>query len=101
MNEYIFELMVERFEDNKIDAKIYFSIYDLVYKWYYRIFVRGRCALTGCDRHIGRDECLPEGCYEWWCERCSADGINEQVNTLDCFYGDEKVKNFFEALKGN
>jgi hypothetical protein len=39
---------------------------------------RGLCLLIGCKIHYSSSSYLPDGCYEWYCERCDADGINSQ-----------------------
>jgi hypothetical protein len=84
-------------------APIYLYFYSLWETIDYRVFHRGVCALKGCDERsggYGGGGYLPDDCYEWWCNRCAADGINYQVNTVRLFYGDDKIRDFILALKG-
>jgi hypothetical protein len=69
---------------------------------YYRVFVRGRCALFGCDElgDYGGGGYLPDDCYEWWCPRCGAEGINHAVFSRRLFCGDDRLYDFWEALRG-
>jgi len=92
---------VDKNESPKLDARIYFFLSNFHYKVYWRVFVRGKCALFGCNKKgsQGGGGYLPEDCYEWWCDRCGAEGINYQVFTRRLMYGDEKIKDFISALK--
>ena len=69
-------------------------------KWHYRIFVRGKCAIKGCDEHCSSSIYLPEDVSEWYCKRCNAEGINQVVYTHEFFYSDAPLRNFIQALKG-
>lgn len=73
---------------------------DTIYLIYYRIFVRGYCAINGCDIHYYRNDNLPDDCREWACENCGAEGINHVVQTIDKFYNDTPFENFIQSLKG-
>jgi len=66
---------------------------------YYRIFIRGYCAIKGCQLSYSNFN-LPDGCNEWYCENCNASGIDWQFHTIDKFYNDTPFKNFIQALKG-
>ena len=81
--------------------KWYEWVYDFFSYWWYKIFVRGHCALVGCkEQGITGGYNMPDDCTEWWCKRCGAEGINSQVTTRELFYGDDKLKDFISALKG-
>lgn len=71
--------------------------------WLYRIFVRGKCALEGCKTSYSNFN-LPEGCYEWGCNRCFASGIDWLVHTVDWFEKPyclkDKIYNFIQSIKG-
>ena len=74
---------------------------DLIYAILWRIFIRGKCALKGCQIVYFDNWNLPDDCYEWMCERCGSEGINHQINTaIEPFYNDTPFKNFIQALKG-
>lgn len=66
---------------------------------YYRIFIRGYCAINGCKLHYN-DYNLPDGCSEWWCEHCWAEGIDWVVRSWESFDKNTPIRNFIEALKG-
>lgn len=84
----------------RILAALWFVPRNFIGKWHYRIFVRGKCAINGCDEHYSCGGCLPDDVCEWYCEHCNAEGINHVVYTHELFYPDTKLRNFVEALKG-
>ena len=97
---------IEGLDENKLWAKIMWNISDFVHIWISRIFIRGKCALFGCDENYntGGGGYLPDDCTEWWCNRCWAEGINAQVRTFSFFYKEDKIRykmrNFIQALRG-
>ena len=66
----------------------------------YRVFIRGRCALFGCDEHYAGSSLLPDDVPEWWCDQCGAEGINQDVYSRGFFYGDNKLRDFLDVLRG-
>lgn len=81
-------------------ARLWFIPHNFIDKWYYRIFVRGKCAIKGCEEHYSCGGNLPDDVCEWYCKRCNAEGINHIVYTHEFFYPDTPVHNFKEALRG-
>ena len=109
--ENIDEWLIDRFEaplrsDHKIPLhhaillSIWFIPRNFIGKWYWRIFVRGKCAIKGCDEHYSCGGSLPDDVCEWYCKRCDAEGINQVVYTHELFYSDAPLRNFWEALRG-
>jgi hypothetical protein len=82
-------------------ARPYFVIAYFISMWYFRLFIRGKCALFGCDEKHFCSYNMPEDADEWYCERCGAAGINYIVfNNKALFYGDNKLKDFILSLRG-
>lgn len=109
--ENIDEWLIDRFEaslssDQKMPLHqlaihyIWFTPRNFIGKWYWRIFVRGKCAIKGCDEHYSCGGGLPDDVCEWYCKRCDAEGINHVVYTHEFFYSDTPLRNFIEALRG-
>ena len=84
----------------KLISLAWFIPNNFIDKWYYRIFVRGICALKGCNITCSYSWYLPEDVSEWYCERCNAEGINQVVYTQDIFENDTPIRNFIKALRG-
>jgi hypothetical protein len=67
----------------------------------YRLFVRGICALKGCDVHYSCGGYLPDDVCEWYCKRCHVEGINHITSTRgELFYSGNRLHNFIAALRG-
>lgn len=101
--ENLEDFMIDAYDRKKLYAKIYMFFKWFFGRWHYRLFVRGKCALFGCKEAssgYGGGGYLPDDCYEWWCERCGAEGINHVVQTHELFYNDRRFWNFIEALQG-
>jgi len=81
-------------------CSLWFIPRNFIGKWYWRIFVRGKCAIKGCDEHYSYGGGLPAGTSEWYCKRCDAGGINHIVYTHELFYSDIPLRNFWRALRG-
>ena len=79
---------------------LWFIPRDFIGKYYWRIFVRGKCAIKGCNRHYSCGGNLPDDACEWYCKRCDAEGINHVVYTHELFYPDSPLRNFWGALRG-
>lgn len=80
---------------------VWFLPRNFIGKWYWRIFVRGMCAIKGCDEHYSCGGYLPDDACEWYCKRCGAEGINFVVYTRDFFSrSDGRLRNFVRALRG-
>lgn len=82
-------------------AFVWFVPANFIRKWNYRIFVRGTCAIKGCDISSGCGGYLPDDVWEWSCKRCHVEGINQIEYTDEIFYSDTKFHNFIEALRGH
>ena len=82
---FTFEWMAEN--DDRMVAKIYFRFWNAIGSFRFWVLQRGHCWLLGCDEHHGRSGYLPEDCTEWWCDRCGAEGINNQVHTRETLEG--------------
>lgn len=79
---------------------IWFIPRNFIGKWYWCIFVRGVCAIKGCDEHYSCGGSLPDDVCEWYCSRCNAEGINQVVYTHELFYrSDGQLHNFLNALR--
>ena len=108
MIKHIDTLILEKFvtDDEKMPlhhALIYLAWFcplNWLDKWYYRIFARGVCAIKGCNQHHSNSAYLPDGLSEWWCDRCWAEGFGYTTYTYDFMYGDDKFKDFVDALRG-
>ena len=102
--EKIDEFFFQKFEENSFFYRIlslfWFIPRNFIGKWYYRVLVRGICAIKGCDEHYNCGGNLPDDVCEWHCNRCSAEGINHVVYTYELFYSDTPLRNLIEALKG-
>jgi len=81
-------------------AYIWFKPTNFIREWHYRIFVRGVCAIRGCNVHESCGGYLPDDVCEWYCERCWAEGMDHVFYTQELFYPDDKLHNFIEALRG-
>lgn len=96
--------LIEWMNDKSIHKRLLVGLWfmprNFIGKWHYRIFVRGKCAIKGCDEHYTCGGYLPDDVCEWWCIRCWAEGINHVVYTHELFYPDRKLQNFMEALRG-
>ena len=84
----------------QILAGIWFTPSNLIRVLRYRLFVRGICALKGCDVHYSCGGNLPDDVCEWYCERCHVEGINHITYSDELFYPDSKLHNFIMALRG-
>ena len=84
----------------RILASLWFIPRNFIGKWHYRIFVRGVCAIKGCEESYSCSWNLPDDVYEWYCKRCDAEGINHIVYTHEFFYSDTPLRNLLEALRG-
>ena len=112
MVENIDKWLIDRFEaplssDQKMPLhqfivhSIWFIPRNFIGKYYWRIFVRGKCAIKGCDEHYSCGGGLPDDVCEWYCKRCDAEGINQVVYTHELFSrSDNRLHNFIEALRG-
>jgi hypothetical protein len=81
-------------------AYIWFIPRNFISVIHYRIFLRGMCALKGCDTSYACGWYLPDDVCEWHCKRCHAEGINHIVYSQELFFGDNKLYDFIMALKG-
>ncbi len=105
LDEQIIELIPEgHFKDGKVclplSIRIILRVWDIFMTIRYRVFIRGKCALFGCEESYGGSAFLPEDAMEWWCRRCGAEGINHVVYSRRMFYGDNKLEDFIDALRG-
>ena len=109
--EDIDEWLIDRYEaslrsDQKMPLhhfilhSMWFISRNFIGKWYWRIFVRGVCAIKGCKESSCCGGDLPDDVCEWYCKRCDAEGINHVVYTRRLFYSDTPLHNFIEALQG-
>ena len=79
---------------------LWFTPHNFIFTLHYRIFVRGMCAIKGCDVHYSCGGYLPDDVCEWYCKRCQAEGINQVVYTHEILYSDSRLRNFILALEG-
>ena len=85
----------------KTTAVAWFLLSNWIRMLHYRLFVRGVCALKGCDVHYSCGGYLPDDVCEWYCKRCHVGGINHiTYSRYDVFYSDRKLPNFIAALQG-
>jgi hypothetical protein len=77
-----------------------FAIWSVCACLRYRLSVRSVCAVKGCHILSSNGGYLPDDCYEWWCKRCGAEGINHLVYGLNKFYNDDPWRNLWETLRG-
>lgn len=85
----------------RILAALWFIPRNFIGKWHWRIFIRGMCALKGCNEHYSCGGYLPDDVCEWYCDRCNAEGMNQVIYTHEMFSrSDNRLHNFMEALRG-
>lgn len=80
-------------------AVVWFMLTNFIREWHRRIFVRGMCAIRGCDISYSCGWYLPDDVCEWYCERCHVEGINQVEYTDEIFYSDARPHNFIEASR--
>lgn len=81
---------------------LWFTISDSIRECHYRIFVRGVCAIKGCDLSYSCGGYLPDDVCEWGCKRCCVEGINQiEYTEYKVFYPDTKLRNLKDALLGH
>lgn len=105
LDDWILEWILDRYwKDGEIQTPFLISvmlkIWDIIMTIRYRIFIRGKCALFGCEECYAGSSLLPDDVLEWWCDRCGAEGINHVVYSRRLFYGDNKLRDFLDALRG-
>jgi len=70
-------------------------------EWKYRILIRGKCAIVGCDIKRASSYNLPEDVTHWYCDRCGIEGMNWQAwGRGETFPYEGKWKDFLSALGG-
>ena len=84
LDEQIIELIPEgHFKNGEVclplSIRIILRVWDIFMTIRYRVFIRGKCALYGCNEHYAGSSLLPDDVLEWWCDRCGAEGINQDV----------------------
>ena len=94
MVDWYFECLLSNLDNGNPIAWLVYLVWEIGSTYYYRITIRGYCALFGCKEHRYRSDLLPDDCYEWYCDRCNAEGINWQVQTVPLFYSGEPIRNF-------
>lgn len=107
IDNWFIEELVAPLESNQKMPFHHFILYSLWFiprnfigKWYFRLFIRGICAIKGCEEHYSCGGYLPDDVCEWYCKRCGAEGINHVIYTYELFYSDTPLRNLIEALKG-
>lgn len=83
-----------------IMAALWFMPRNFITTIHYRLFIRGMCALKGCDVHYSCGGNLPDDVCEWYCRRCHAEGINHVIYSIELLYGDNKTHDFIDVLRG-